>query len=55
MLEEPTCSKRDCIFFIGVRGKNEMEEHLICEKYKPIPTNISYGTRKCPYYKRIET
>jgi len=46
MLEEPTCSKRNCKYFLGVKwlGKNEITEVLICNAFpKGIPSKVAYG------------
>jgi hypothetical protein len=48
MLEEPSCSKRKCIHFLGVmNGGDESTERNYCEAFPDgIPRFIAYGKNR---------
>jgi hypothetical protein len=48
MIQEPKCSKRNCIHFIGVKNDgDETTERVVCAAYPDgIPDVIAYGKNK---------
>ena len=48
MLDEPQCSIRKCIHFVGVKDDgSELSERVVCEAFPDgIPAKIAYGTNR---------
>lgn len=49
MLAEPTCSKRDCVHYLGVKwlGSEEDTEHVVCTAFPlGIPDEIAYESHR---------
>lgn len=46
MMSKPTCRKRNCVHYLGIRQDNEQEEteRVVCTAFPDkIPDEIAYG------------